>query len=123
MLIWRWALTCHQTRLNHNYLKSFYIKACDKMEITEFINLPVYTSKGRYVGEVRDVLIDIEEKKIDKLILTDTNKEFVEGGMDVAVPYRWVSAVGDIIILSYFPERVEIREETEEEEEEEGGKK
>ena len=94
------------------------------MEITEFINLPVYTSRGRYVGEIRDVLIDIEEKKIDKLILTDTNKEFVEGGMDVAVPYRWVSAVGDIIILSYFPERVEIRRETEEEEEEEeGGKK
>jgi len=91
------------------------------MEVTGFINLPVYTNRGKYVGEVRDVLIDIEERKIDKLILTETNKEFVEGGVDVAVPYRWVSAVGDIIILSYFPERVEMQ--VEEEEEEEGGKK
>ena len=77
------------------------------MNVTDFINLPVYTNKGIYVGEVRNVLIDIEERCIAKLILTETNKELVEDGMDVAVPYRWVSAVGDIIILSYFPERVE----------------
>ena len=86
--------------------------------MTDFINLPVYTNKGIYVGEVRNVLIDIEERCIAKLILTETNKELVEDGMDVAVPYRWVSAVGDIIILSYFPERVEIPREEEIEEEE-----
>ncbi len=87
------------------------------MEVTDFINLPVYTNRGRYVGEVRNVVIDIEERRVDKLVLTDTNKEFVENGMDVAVPYRWVSAVGDIILLSHFPERVEIPREEEEEEE------
>lgn len=87
------------------------------MEVTAFINLPVYTHKGIYVGEVRNVLLDTEECKVDKLILTETNQELVENGIDVAVPYRWVSAVGDIIILSYFPERVE-RPMTEEEEEE-----
>jgi len=87
------------------------------MDVTDFINLPVYTSKGKYIGEVRNVLLDIEERKVDKLILTETNREFVENGMDVAVPYRWVSAVGDIIILSYFPERVEMPVEEEEEEE------
>ncbi len=92
------------------------------MNVTDFINLPVYTNKGIYVGEVRNVLIDIDERCIAKLILTETNRELVEDGMDVAVPYRWVSAVGDIIILSYFPERVEIPRE-EESEEEEGGKK
>ncbi|MCD6171722.1 MAG: PRC-barrel domain-containing protein [Thermoplasmata archaeon] len=87
------------------------------MEVTSFINLPVYTNKGKYVGEVKNVLLDIDEKKIDKLIITSTNKEMVENGMDIGVPYRWVSAVGDIIILSYFPEKVEMpREESEEEE-------
>ncbi|MCD6512767.1 MAG: PRC-barrel domain-containing protein [Thermoplasmata archaeon] len=90
------------------------------MEVTSFVNLPVYTNRGKYVGEVRNVLIDIDEKRVDKLILTSTNKELVENGMDVGVPYRWVSAVGDIIILSYFPEHVEMpREEKEVEEEEE----
>ena len=87
------------------------------MEVTSFINLPVYTSKGKYVGEVRNVLLDIDEKRVDKLIVTGTNKELVENGMDVGVPYRWVSAVGDIIILSYFPEHVEMPKEEEEGEE------
>ncbi|MCD6480704.1 MAG: PRC-barrel domain-containing protein [Thermoplasmata archaeon] len=89
------------------------------MEVTDFINLPVYTNRGIYVGEVRDVIIDVDERRVDKLVLTNTRKEMVEQGMDVAVPYRWVSAVGDIIILSYFPEKVEIPREEEEEEEEE----
>ncbi len=88
------------------------------MNVTDFINLPVYTNRGIYVGEVRNVLIDVDEKCVAKLILTETNKNIVEGGMDVAVPYRWVAAVGDIIILSYFPERVEIPSKSEEEEEE-----
>ena len=99
------------------------------MKATDFINLPVYMSKGIYVGEVKNVLIDIEEKCASKLILTDTNNNIVEKGMDVAVPYRWVTAVGDIIILSNFPEKVmppvesEEQEESEPEEEETGGKK
>lgn len=84
------------------------------MEVTNFINLPVYTSRGIYIGEIRDVLINVDEKKIDKLILTNTNKEIVEDGVDVAVPYRWVSAVGDIVILCYFPERVGLSKEEEE---------
>jgi len=89
------------------------------MEVTDFINLPVYTNRGIYVGEVRDVIIDVDERRVDKLVLTNTRKEMVEESMDVAVPYRWVSAVGDIIILSYFPEKVEVPREEEEEEEEE----
>jgi sporulation protein YlmC with PRC-barrel domain len=38
--------------------------------------------------------------------VTNTNPSIVEGTVDVAVPYRWVNAVGDIVILSHFPERV-----------------
>lgn len=93
------------------------------MDVTNFMNLPVYTNRGIYVGEVRNVQLDIEEKTVGKLIITDTNKNVVEDGKDVAVPYRWITAVGDIIILSFFPERVETpleapEEETEEDDEE-----
>ena len=86
-------------------------------EITEFLNLPVYTRNGIYVGEVRNVALNTEEKRIDSLILTGTNPEIVENSVDVGVPYRWVSAAGDIIILSYFPEKVSVEEEEGEEEE------
>jgi sporulation protein YlmC with PRC-barrel domain len=50
--------------------------------------------------------------------VTNTNPSLVEGTVDVAVPYRWVNAVGDIVILSYFPERVTTRKKEEKSEEE-----
>ncbi len=75
-------------------------------ELTEFVGLGVYTQKGDYVGVVKNVLVDLPNRRIGSLLLTRTNTKFVEDGMDVAVPYRWVSAIGDILILSHFPEKV-----------------
>ena len=75
-------------------------------DITSFLKLPVYTRGGIYVGHVKNVFIDMDEKRISSLLLTNTNPSLVEGTVDVAVPYRWVNSVGDIVILSHFPERV-----------------
>ena len=89
-------------------------------EITSFLKLPVYTREGTYVGHVRNVFIDMDEKCISSLLVTNTNPSVVEGTVDVAVPYRWVNSVGDIVILSYFPDKVTTtkkEEETTEEEE------
>jgi sporulation protein YlmC with PRC-barrel domain len=75
-------------------------------EITSFLKLPVYTREGVYVGHVKNVFLEIEEKRVGSLLVTNTNPALVEGSVDVAVPYRWVNAVGDIIILSNFPGKV-----------------
>ena len=80
-------------------------------EVTSFLKLPVYTREGTYVGHVKNVFLDIEEKKISSLLVTNTNPSLVEGSIDVSVPYRWVNAVGDIVILSNFPEKVTTRKE------------
>ncbi len=88
-------------------------------EITDFLNAPTYTRHGTYVGEVRNVALNTDERCVDTLIITNTNPELVEGSLDVGVPYRWVSAAGDIIILSYFPEMVSMETEEEEGEAEE----
>jgi len=81
-------------------------KKVEAEEVTTFLKLPVYTREGQYIGHVQNVFIDLDEKKVSSLLLTNTNPNLVEGTVDVAVPYRWVNAVGDIILLSYFPERV-----------------
>jgi sporulation protein YlmC with PRC-barrel domain len=75
-------------------------------EVTSFLKLPVYTRDGKYVGHIRNVFLDMDEKRVSSLLLTNTNPTIVEGTVDVAVPYRWVNSVGDIVILSHFPERV-----------------
>jgi len=87
-------------------------------EITSFLKLPVYTREGTYVGHVRNIFIDMDEKRVSSLLVTNTNPSVVEGTVDVAVPYRWVNSVGDIVILSYFPERVTTTKKEEKTEEE-----
>ena len=85
----------------------------DAEEITSFLKLPVYTREGKYVGHVKNVFLDVEEKKVSSLLVTNTNPSLVEGSVDVSVPYRWVNAVSDIVILSNFPGKVSTRKEEE----------
>jgi sporulation protein YlmC with PRC-barrel domain len=75
-------------------------------EVTSFINLPVYTHGGRYVGVVQNVILDLPNRRVASLLLTRTSTKIIEGGHNVAVPYRWVASVGDIVILSHFPDKV-----------------
>ncbi len=75
-------------------------------EVTSFINLPVYTHGGRYVGVVQNVILDLPSRRIGSLLLTRTSSKLIEGGHNVAVPYRWVASIGDIVILSHFPDKV-----------------
>jgi sporulation protein YlmC with PRC-barrel domain len=86
-------------------------------EVTSFLKLPVYTRNGTFIGHVRNIFLDMDEKRVSSLLVTNTNPSIVEGTVDVAVPYRWVNAVGDIIILSHFPERVTTKKKEEKTEE------
>ncbi len=80
-------------------------------EVTSFLKLPVYTRDGVYVGHVKNVFLELDEKRVGSLLVTNTNPSLVEGSVDVAVPYRWVNAVGDIIILSNFPGKITTKKE------------
>lgn len=82
-------------------------------EISNVIrNVPVYTRKGTFVGQVQNAILDLSARKVEALLLTDTNDAVVEGGNDVAVPYRWVSDFDDIMVLRYFPDEVTEEEVT-----------
>jgi sporulation protein YlmC with PRC-barrel domain len=87
-------------------------------EVTSFLKLPVYTRNGTFIGHVRNIFLDMDDKRVSSLLVTNTNPSIVEGTVDVAVPYRWVNAVGDIIILSHFPDRVTTKKKEEKVEEE-----
>jgi sporulation protein YlmC with PRC-barrel domain len=57
-------------------------------------------------------VVDVDESKIQGLFITDTNPLLVEGSKSVNVPYRWISAIGDVVILKYFPKRVALKKGT-----------
>ena len=75
-------------------------------EASELIGLHVYTSAGIYLGNVTNLVIDIDKKKVEGLFINETNPLLVEESKAVSVPFRWIQSVGDIIILRYFPKRV-----------------
>ena len=72
-------------------------------EITSLLDQEVYTQKGIFVGRVDDAVLDYENGVVSGLALGDVNKElFDQKGKGVVIPYRWVTAVGDIIIIRHL---------------------
>jgi sporulation protein YlmC with PRC-barrel domain len=86
-------------------------------EITSLVGREVYSNNGVFVGEIEDVRVDVDAEEVTGLALGELNGELFghlaphEG---VMLPYRWVRAVGDVVLVNDVIERLEDREEEEE---------
>jgi len=78
-------------------------------EASNLIGLQVYTTQGIFLGNVSNLVVEVDENKIQGLFVSNTNPLLVEGSKAVNVPYRWISSIGDIVILKYFPKRVAVK--------------
>jgi sporulation protein YlmC with PRC-barrel domain len=70
--------------------------------ITALINREVYTTSGVFVGSVTDVKLDFNELAISDLVVEDINRsafELERGKSGFLIPYRWVRAVGDVVLI------------------------
>lgn len=79
------------------------------VELTEVIGRQVYTNDARLLGEVSNVVVDVDNAKVDGIYVSETNQLLVEDSASVNVPFRWVSAVSDVLLLKYFPKRVSVK--------------
>jgi sporulation protein YlmC with PRC-barrel domain len=79
------------------------------VEMTELLGRQIYTPDGRLLGEVDNVVVDVEAAKIDGLYVGETSPMLVDDSRPTNVPYRWVSAVNDVVLLKYFPKRVSLK--------------
>ena len=72
-------------------------------EITSLLDQDVYTQKGIFVGRVHDAVLDPENSQVSGLALEDVNRELFDSkGKGIVIPYRWVTAVGDIIVIRHL---------------------
>jgi sporulation protein YlmC with PRC-barrel domain len=78
-------------------------------ELSEIIGLQVYTHNAVFLGNVNNLIVDVDNGAVDGIFIGETNPLLVEGSRAVSVPYRWVQSVGDIVVLRYFPKRVSVR--------------
>jgi sporulation protein YlmC with PRC-barrel domain len=79
------------------------------VELTELIGRQVYTNDARLLGEVSNLVVDVENARVDGIFISETNQLLVEDSMSVNVPFRWVGAINDVLLLKYFPKRVSMK--------------
>ncbi|WP_049923365.1 PRC-barrel domain-containing protein [Halopiger djelfimassiliensis] len=86
-------------------------------EITSLVGREVYSNSGVFVGEVEDLQLNVDGQAVTGLALGNLNTELfaeeAQTGQGVIVPYRWVRAVGDVILINDVVERVRDPDEEE----------
>jgi sporulation protein YlmC with PRC-barrel domain len=74
-------------------------------QITELFELKVYTEKSVFVGEVEDVLIEVESKKMESLVVGKLNQQLVDikNYKGLKIPFRIIRSIGDIVLIRHLP--------------------
>jgi sporulation protein YlmC with PRC-barrel domain len=84
-------------------------------EITNLVGREVYTNTGVFLGEVEDIRLNLDTQSVTGLALHELNRELFADELatsrGVIVPYRWVQAVGDVVIVSDIVERIQEQKE------------
>lgn len=63
------------------------------MRVSEYYDMPIYSDRARYVGEVQDVVINFDEGKVLGLGFGR------RGDKVTTIPYESVLAIGDIVLV------------------------
>ena len=73
-------------------------------QITELFDLKMYTEKSVFVGEVEDILIDIDSKKMESIVVGKLNPQLVDikNYKGLKVPFRIIRSIGDIILVRHL---------------------
>ena len=70
---------------------------------SELRGMPVILPDGRFLGTVYDAVVDAETWTCTHLFVRNPPAAIVEDRVHVAIPWRWVRAVEDVILLRWFP--------------------
>ena len=77
-------------------------------EASRLSGLTVYSRNGQRLGVVHDLLLDTTQRVVSALLITGTKPELVKDGANIIIPYRWVQDLDDVVILRYFPEKLDL---------------
>lgn len=72
-------------------------------EASEIIGMEIYAPNGIFVGKVSELVMDPDIRSVTGIIVSNPSPVVADKGVIIKIPYRWVQAVGDIIILKTFP--------------------
>ena len=50
--------------------------------------------------------MDFDNGSIHGIMIKETNREIVKEGIPISIPFKWIKAVGDAVLLFTFPEKI-----------------
>ena len=76
-----------------------------KTQITDVLGLSVYTDRAVFVGDVDDVVVDLDRKSIKALALGNLNMDIIDikGYKGLQIPFRMIRSIGDVILIRHMP--------------------
>ena len=81
-------------------------------EVSTLFGLNIYTERGVYIGKVSDVQLDVSERKVSGLATTRLNPEMFDNpDKGKIIPYRWVTAVADVVLIRHVKDQFKKPEE------------
>ncbi len=73
------------------------------MKISEIYRMDIYSDDGQYVGDVQDVIIDLEKGEISRLLMTPWKSAKTDATTMLkkkSILYKSVKNVGDVVLVS-----------------------
>ncbi len=75
-------------------------------EMSNIKGLDVYGPTGIFIGKVSEIVIDPDTRSVSGLFVKNPSPVIADPGVTFKIPYKWVQAIGDIVILKTFPNYV-----------------
>lgn len=72
------------------------------VSVDSYMDKRVYTTEGKYVGIIDEVMLSFQDKKIAGLGVRDCNVDLFKNSRrlgKVEFPYEWVRSVDDVVIV------------------------
>ncbi|UXM84430.1 PRC-barrel domain-containing protein [Methanococcus aeolicus] len=74
------------------------------IKISEMLGKKIYTTKGLYVGEVYDAMINLEKSSIGGIVVSDVSRGCMsdtvsEPTRKIILPYGIVYSIGNIVLI------------------------
>ncbi|MCL5433809.1 MAG: PRC-barrel domain-containing protein [Candidatus Marsarchaeota archaeon] len=74
------------------------------MKLSEIYNMDIYSDGGQYIGEVKDVILDLEKSSVSRLLMNEWKNMDKEAAKRVlqqkSVLFKNVKNVGDVVLVS-----------------------
>ncbi|MGC8572367.1 MAG: PRC-barrel domain-containing protein [Candidatus Micrarchaeia archaeon] len=74
------------------------------MKLSEIYNMDIYSDGGQYVGEVKDVILDLEKSCVSRLLMDEWKNMDKEAAKKVlqqkSILFKNVKNVGDVVLVS-----------------------